>query len=80
MQKMRSLRLKQCAVVEFLTGEDVTPKQIPRIMRTVYGDCVNAGNVCRWANKCRDGEVEISDLHDNRRLGYPITPTTFLSY
>ena len=34
----RSFQLKQRAVIEFLTAEGVTPKEIHRRMQTVYGE------------------------------------------
>ncbi|XP_062815838.1 zinc finger protein 414 [Anolis carolinensis] len=37
----RSMRFKQRAVIEFLTAEGVTPKEIHQRMQAVYGDCVD---------------------------------------
>ncbi|XP_062819952.1 uncharacterized protein LOC134294064 [Anolis carolinensis] len=71
-----SMRLKQHAVIEFLTAESVTPKEIPQRMQAVYGDCVDVSPVRCWASKFKDAEVGTSDLHDKQRVGHPVTATT----
>ncbi len=71
----RSFRLKQCAVIEFLTAEGVTPKEIYRRMQIVYGDCVDVSTVRRWASKSKDTDAGTSDLRDKQRVGRPVTAT-----
>jgi hypothetical protein len=45
-----STRLKQRAVTEFLSAENVTPAQIHRHLQAVYGEnTVNRTTVNRWA-------------------------------
>ena len=71
----QSFRVKQRAVIEFLTAEGVTPKEIHRRMQAVYGDCVDVSTVRRWATKCKDADPQTSDLHDKERAGHPVTAT-----
>jgi hypothetical protein len=48
-------RLKQRAVTEFLSAENVTPAEIHRCLQAVYGEnTVNRTTVNRWAIKFRD--------------------------
>jgi hypothetical protein len=45
-------RLKQCAVTEFLSAENVTPAEIHHRLQAVYGEnTVNRTTVNRWAIK-----------------------------
>ena len=47
-----SARLKQCAVTEFLSAENVKPDEIHRRLQTVYGEnTVNRTTVNNWAIK-----------------------------
>ena len=49
-----STRLKQRAVTEFLSAENVMPAEIHRRLRAVYGEnTVNRTTVNRWAIKFR---------------------------
>jgi hypothetical protein len=49
-----STRLKQCAVTEFLSAENITPAEIHRHLQVVYGEnTVNRTSVNRWAIKFR---------------------------
>lgn len=44
-----STRVKQRAVIEFLTAEKVIPTEIRRRLKTVYGDnAVDRSTVNRW--------------------------------
>jgi hypothetical protein len=52
-----STRLKQRAVAEFLSAENVTPTEIHRRLQTVYGEnTVNRNTINRWAIKFRECE------------------------
>jgi hypothetical protein len=47
-----STRVKQRAVIEFLTAEEVTPTEIHRRLKAVYGDyAVDRSTVNRWVIK-----------------------------
>jgi len=58
-----STRLKQRAVTEFLSAENVTPAEIHRRLQAVYGEnTVNRTTVNRWVIKfreCEPGRVNI---------------------
>ncbi len=58
----RSFRLKQRAVIEFLTAECVTPKEIYRRMQIVYCDCVDVSTVRRWASKSMQPMKKLREL------------------
>jgi hypothetical protein len=48
MEEFSDFRLKQSAVIEFLTAEKVPPIEIHRRMQAVYGDqCVDVSTVRR---------------------------------
>ena len=52
-----STRLKQRAVTDFLSAENVTPAEIHRRLQAVYGEnTVNRNTVNRWAIKFRECE------------------------
>ncbi|PNF18261.1 hypothetical protein B7P43_G16306 [Cryptotermes secundus] len=52
-----STRVKQRAVFEFLTAEKVTPTEIHRRLKAVYGDdAVDRSTVNRWVIKFRGCE------------------------
>ena len=52
-----STTLKQCAVTEFLSAENVTPVEIHRLLQALYGeDTFNRTTVNRWAIKFRECE------------------------
>jgi len=49
MEEFSDIQFKQCAVIEFLTTEKVSPIEIHRQMQGVYGDqCVDASTVRHW--------------------------------
>ena len=53
-----STRLKQRAVTEVLSAENLTPAEIHRRLQAVYGeDTVNRTTVNRWAIKFRECET-----------------------
>lgn len=57
----------QCAMIEFLTSEGVSPIEICCQMHVVYGnDCVDMSNVHRWPKKCMDGRTGSADLCDKK--------------
>uniref|UniRef100_A0A803TSH8 Mos1 transposase HTH domain-containing protein n=1 Tax=Anolis carolinensis TaxID=28377 RepID=A0A803TSH8_ANOCA len=64
----QSMQLKQRAVIEFLTAEGVTPKEIHQRMQAVYGDCIDVSTVCHWVTKFKNVEVGTSDLRDKQRV------------
>lgn len=71
-----STRVKQRAVIEFLTAEKVTPTEIHRRLKDVYGDdAVDRSTVNRWVIKFRDCEPGKAIIVDETRSGRPITAT-----
>ncbi|GFS25957.1 transposase [Elysia marginata] len=68
------LRLKQRAVIEFLTLEKATPIDIHRRMKIVYGEtCVDVSTVRRWSKELAGTSPTETDLHDKARCGRPNT-------
>jgi len=67
-----STRLKQRVVTEFLSAENVTPAEIHRCLKAVYGEnTVNRTTVNRWAIKfreCEPGHANIIDQPHSGRL------------
>ena len=65
-----STRLKQRAVTEYLSAENVTPAEIHRRLQTVYGEnTVNRTKVNRWAIKFRECEQSRANIVDQPRSG-----------
>jgi hypothetical protein len=65
-----STRLKQRAVTEFLSAENVTPAEIHRRLQAVYGeDTVNRTTVNHWAIKFRECEPGRANIVDQPRSG-----------
>ena len=63
-----STRLKQRAVTEILSAENVTPAEIHRRLQAVYGeDTVNRTTVNLWAIKFRECEPGRSNIVDQPR-------------
>ena len=61
-----STRLKQRAVTEFLSAENVTPAEIHRHLQAVYGEnTVNRTTVNHWAIKFRECEPGRAKLLTN---------------
>ena len=70
--KPMNVRLKQRAVIEFLTAEGAAPIDIHRRMKLVYGEaCVDVSTVRRWAKEFAETSPAETDLHDQARCGRP---------
>ena len=71
-----STRLKQRAVTEFLSAENVTPAEIHHRLQAVYGEnTVNRTTVNRWAIKFRECEPGRANIVDQPRSGKPVSLT-----
>ena len=71
-----STTLKQRAVTECLSAEDVKPAEIHRRLQAVYGeDTVNRTTVNRWAIKFRECEPGRANIFDQPRSGRPVSVT-----
>jgi hypothetical protein len=71
-----SMRLKQRAVNEFLSAENVMPAEIHRRLQAVYGeDTVNRTTVNRWAIKFRECEPGRANIVDQPCSGRPVSVT-----
>jgi Mn-dependent DtxR family transcriptional regulator len=71
-----SMRVKQRAVIEFLTAEKVTPTEIHCRLKAVYGDdAVDRYTVNRWVIKFCGCEPGKAIIVDETRSGRPITAT-----
>jgi transposase len=71
-----SRRLKQRAVIEFLSAENVTPTEIQRRLQAVYGEnTVNRTTVNRWVIKFCECEPGRANIVDQPRSGRPVSVT-----
>jgi len=71
-----STRLKQRAVIEFLTAENVNATDIHRRLKAVYSDeSVSRSTVSKWAIKFRASEVGKANIDDEPRTGRPASAT-----
>ena len=71
-----STRLKQRAVTEFLSAENVTPAEIHRRLQAVYGEkTVNRTTVNRWAIKFCVCEPGRANNVDQPCSGRPVSVT-----
>jgi hypothetical protein len=71
-----STRLKQRAVTEFLSAENLTPAEIHRRLQAVYGEnTVNRTTVNSWAIKFRECEPGRANIVDQPRSGRPVSVT-----
>ena len=71
-----STRLKQRAVTEFLSAENITPAEIHCRLQAVYGEnTVNRTTVNRWAIKFRECEPGRANNVDQPRSGRPVSVT-----
>ena len=69
-------KLKQRAVTEFLSAENVMPAEIHRRLQAVCGeDTVNRTTVNRWAIKFRECEPGRANIFDQPRSGRPVSVT-----
>lgn len=59
------MQLKQHAVIEFLTAENLPPINIHQGMKAVYGDdFVDVSTIQRWAKHLADADIRHAELHD----------------
>jgi len=71
-----SMRLKQRAVTEFLSAENITPAEIHRCLQAVYGEnTVNRTTVNHWAIKFHECESGCANIVDQPRSGRPVSVT-----
>jgi len=71
-----STTLKQRAVTEFLSAENVRPAEIDRHLQAVYGEnTVNRTTVKSWAVKFRECEPGRANIVDQPRSGRPVSMT-----
>ena len=71
-----STRMKQRAVTEFLSAENVTPAEIHRLLQAVYCEnTVNRTTVNHWAIKFRECELGSCNIVDQPRSGRPVSVT-----
>jgi len=71
-----STRLKQRAVTEILSAENVTPAEIHRRLQAVFGEStVNRTTVNRWAIKFRECEPGRANIVDQPRSRRPVSLT-----
>jgi len=71
-----STRLKQLAVTEFLSAENVMPAENHRPLQAVYGEnTVNRTTVNRWVIKFRECEPGRDDIVDQPCSGRPVSVT-----
>src|SRR5688572_27149477 len=76
-ERTMSTRLKQRAVIEFLTAEGVNPTDIHRRLRAVYGDgTIDLSTVNRWVIKFCASKVGKVSIEDEPRTGRPVRPVT----
>ncbi|XP_005106401.1 uncharacterized protein LOC101846684 [Aplysia californica] len=70
--KPMNVRLKQRAVIEFLTAEGAAPIDSHRRMKHVYGEaCVDVSTVRRWTKEFAETNPAETDLHNQARCGRP---------
>jgi len=70
------MRLKQRAVTEILSAENVTPAEIHRCLQAVNGEnTVNRTTVNRWAVKFRECEPGSANIVDQPRSGRLVSVT-----
>ena len=71
-----STKLKQRALTEFLSAENVTPAEIHRRLQGVYGEnTVNRTTVNRWVIKFGEFEPGRANIVDQPRSGRPVSVT-----
>ena len=71
-----STRLKQRAVTEYFSAENVTPAEFHRRLQAAYGeDTVDRTTVNRWAIKFRECEPSRANIFDQPRSGKPVSMT-----
>jgi hypothetical protein len=71
-----STRLKQRAVTEFLSAENITPAEIHCHLQAVYGkNTVNRTTVNSWAIKFRECKPGRANIVDQTRSERPVSVT-----
>ena len=71
-----TMRLKQRAVTEFLSAQNVKPAEIHRCLQAMYGEnTVNRTTVNRWVIKFRECEPGRANIVDQPRSGRPVAVT-----
>jgi hypothetical protein len=71
-----STRLKQRAVTEFLSAENITPSEIHRRLQAMYGEnTVNRTTVNCWAIKFHECEPGRANIVDQPRSGRLVSVT-----
>jgi len=71
-----SMRLKQRAVTEFLSAENITPAEIHHRLQAVYGEnTVYRTTVNCWAIKFRECEPDRANIVDQPHSGRPVSLT-----
>jgi len=71
-----SKRLKQRAVTEFLSAENIMPAEIHRHLQAVYGEyTVNRTTINRWAIKFRECEPGRANIVAQPRSGKQVSVT-----
>lgn len=74
MASAMDLRLKQRAVIEFLTAEGCSPIEIHSRMKAVYGEtCSDVSTVRRWARRSKEENPSESNVHDQPHTGRPLS-------
>ena len=74
MASSMDLRLKQRAVIEFLTAEGCSPIEIFYRMKAVYGEmCLDVSTVRRWTRQSREENPSESTVHDQAHTGRPLS-------
>ena len=74
MASSMDLRLKQRAVIEFVTAEGCSPIEIFYGMKAVYGEmCLDVSTVRRWTWRSREENPSESTVHDQARTGRPLS-------
>jgi plasmid maintenance system antidote protein VapI len=69
------MRLKQRAVTEFLSAENVTSAEIHCRLQAVYGENTVNRTTVNWAIKFRECEPGRANIVDQPRSGRPISVT-----
>ena len=68
------LRLKQRAVIEFLTTEGCSPIEIYSRMKALYGEmCLDVSTLRRWTRRSREENPIESTFHFQARTGRPLS-------
>ena len=70
----KDVRFKQRAVIEFLSVEGRSPKEIHQRLKMVYREaCVDYSTVCRWVSSLKRRDPTETILRDQKRSGRPLS-------